>query len=425
MNHYLDLRGDPRVVITGMGALTPIGQSVEASWANLLAGESGIDRVTLFDASPMSCQIGGEVSGFNPKEYIPSKEVRRMSRASQLGVASAKQALDDADLFNPQINRERIGVIMGTGMGGLDLADRGLLHLRRNNNDWSKANPFNMLGSLPNMLSHHVSLIAQNYGPLSTVVAACATGTQTIGESFEYIRRGRADVMIAGGAEGMIHEGCFAGFCAMRALATHYNDDPSRASRPFDKHREGFILSEGAATVVLERLDHAIGRGAKIYAEVIGHSNSAEAYHVATPDPDGAGRIRAMRWALEDAQLPPEKIDYISAHGTSTPLNDSIETLAIKKLFGEQAYQIPISSVKALTGHTLGAAGTVEAIMAVKTLQTGILPPTWNYETPDPECDLDYIPNEPREKDVTHILSNSFGLGGQNACLVLKKYPSA
>ena len=425
MNHYLDQRGEPRVVITGMGALTPIGQSVDSSWENLLAGNSGIGRITLFDSSPMSCQIAGEVDHFNPKDYIPSKEIRRMSRGTQLGVAAAKQALDDADLFNDQLDRERIGIIMGTGMGGLDLADKGLLHLRRNNLDWSKANPFNMLGSLPNIISHHVSLMAQIYGPINTIVAACSTGTQTIGDSFDYIRRGRADIMIAGGAEGMIHEGPFAGFCAMRALATSYNDDPTRASRPFDKNREGFIMSEGAATVVLERLDHAIGRGAKIYAEVIGHSNSAESYHVASPNPAGSGRIRAMRWALEDAKLPLDAVDYISAHGTSTPLNDSIETLAIKKLFGAQAYQTPISSIKALTGHTLGAAGTVEAIMAIKTLQTGIMPPTWNYETPDPECDLDYIPNEPREKNVTHILSNSFGLGGQNACLVLKKYPNS
>ena len=422
MNQYLDQRGEPRVVITGMGALTPIGQSVDESWQSLLEGTSGIDRVTLFDASSMPCQIGGEVSGFNPKAYLPPKEARRMPRAAQLAASAAKQALDDAQLFDDKIDRERIGVIMGTAMGGLELTDRGLLALRAHG--WSRVKPFDLIGSLPNMVSHHVTLMAQSSGPISTIVAACASGTQTIGESLEYIRRGRADIMLAGGAEALIQGGCFAGFCSMRAVATHYNDDPTRASRPFDKNREGFILSEGAATLVLERLDHAIQRGVKIYAEVVGQANSAEVYHVAAPDPTGTGRIRAMRWAVEDAKIPLDAIDHISAHGTSTPLNDAVETLAIKKLFGAHAYKTPVSSVKALVGHALGAAGAIEAVMAVKTLQTGIMSPTWNYETPDPECDLDYIPNEPREKDVTHILSNSFGLGGQNACLVLKKYPN-
>ena len=420
MNQYFNQRGEPRVVITGMGAVTPIGLSISESWENLLAGNSGVGRVTQFDASGMSSQIGGEVSNFNPKDYMKHKEARRMARSSQLAVASARQAVADAGIDQLDLDRERLGVAIGTAIGGLDVAVEGVYANWKGG--WTKAKPFTVVAALPNMVSHHVSMLVKSLGPISTITAACATGTKTIGEALELIRRGRADVMLAGGVEGLIHESSYAGFCALRAVATSYNDDPTRASRPFDKNREGFVLGEGSATVVLERLDHALARGAHIHAEVLGHANGSEVYHMATPDPTGRARARVMGWALEDAQVDRDEIDYISAHGTSTPLNDSAETLAVKLLFGEQAYQIPMSSVKALTGHTLGGAGAIEAVLAVKTLQTGILPPTWNYETPDPECDLDYIPNEPREKDVTHILSNSFGLGGQNACLVLKKY---
>ena len=333
-----------------------------------------------------------------------------MARASQLAVATATQALEDAKITIPVADPERLGVIIGTGMGGFDKANENVQAFL--NHGLGRVKPFGLISCLPNMVSHHVSIVAQSHGPISTVVTACATGTQTIGSAMEEIRRGRADIMLAGGVEGLVHFASVGGFCAMRALATSYNDDPARASRPFDKNREGFVLSEGSATVVLERLDHALARGAHIHAEVVGQSNCSDAFHMATPDPNAAGPVRAMKWAIKDANLELSDIDYISAHGTSTPLNDVTETRAIKKLFGDRAYDIPLSSAKALTGHSLGGAGAIEAVLAAKTLQTGIMAPTWNYDTPDPECDLDYIPNEPRKKDVQYLLSNSFGLGG-------------
>ena len=420
MKSYLDHRGEPRIVITGMGAITPIGHSVDESWDSLLNGRSGIAPITQFDAHDMTSKIAGEINDFNPKAYMSHKEARRMARSSQLAVATAKQAIEDAHLDVPLVNSERFGLIIGTGMGGFEMAAENLLTYMEQG--LSRVKPFGLVSCLPNMVAHHVSVMAKCHGPISTIVAACATGAQTIGEAAELIRRGRADIMLAGGVEGLVHVASIGGFCAMRVLATKFNDDPQRASRPFNKDRDGFVLSEGSATVVLERMDQAIGRGAHIHAELVGHANCADAFHMTAPDPKAAGPIRAMRWAIEDANLQLDDIDYISAHATSTILNDITETLAIKKLFGDRAYQIPISGVKALTGHALGGSGAIEATMAVKTLQTGILPPTWNYETPDPACDLDYIPNEPRHQEVTHILSNSFGMGGQNACLVLKKY---
>lgn len=423
MTSLVDHRGEPRVVITGMGALTSIGNTVEEAWESMLTGRSGIAPITHFDASDMTCQIAGEVKNFNPKDYISHKEARRMARCSQLAVASATQALEDSNLTIPIANQERMGVIIGTGVGGFDKANENVEAYKKHG--LGRVKPFGLISCLPNMVSHHVSVVAQSHGPISTVVASCSTGTQTVGDALELIRRGRADIVLAGGVEGLIHFASIGGFCAMRGLATSYNDNPTKASRPFNKDREGFILSEGSATLVLERLDHALARGADIRAEVVGQANCSDAFHMATPDPKAAGSIRAMRWALQDANLEPSDIDYISAHGTSTPLNDVTETYAIKQLFGDLAYKTPMSSVKALTGHALGGAGAIEAVLAVKTLQTGIMPPTWNYEVPDPECDLDYIPNEPREKDVRYILSNSFGLGGQNACLVMKKWMGA
>jgi 3-oxoacyl-(acyl-carrier-protein) synthase len=282
--------------------------------------------------------------------------------------------------------------------------------------------PFGLTSSLPNMPSHHVSLVARTLGPISTVVAACATGTQAIGEAAEFIRRGVADFVIAGGVEGLIHETAIAGFSAMRALSTKFNDEPERASRPFDKDRDGFILSEGAGIVILERLDKALERGAPIYAEVLGHASASDAYHVAIPDPSGSGAIRAMRWALQDADTAPGEVDYINAHGSSTPVNDALETLAIKRLFGETAYEIPVSSTKSVMGHAMGGTGAIEAIFCACAIHHRTLPPTVNYETADPECDLDYVPNQARQADVRVTMSNSFGLGGQNACLVLGKY---
>lgn len=420
MDQYLDARGRPRIVITGMGAITPLGNTVKESWQNALIGRSGIGPVTQFDASDLPCRIAGEVKDFIPKEYMNFKEARRMSRSSQLAVAAGRMALSDADLEEDNSDPERTGVVVGTGIGGLDWAIAAYEDYWENG--LARVSPFAITGSLPNMPTHHISLLAKARGPISTVVAACATGTQAIGEAAEYIRRGIADRMLTGGVEGLIHISALAGFAAMRALSTRFNDQPERASRPFDKDRDGFIISEGAGILVLERLDKAIARGARILAEYLGHASSADAFHVAAPDPEGAGAVRAMRWSLEDADVLPKNIDYINAHGTSTPLGDPTETLAIKTLFGEEAYNIPVSSTKSSMGHAMGGAGAIEAIFCVRALQEGIIPPTWNYETADPECDLDYVPNEPRPADLKIVMSNSFGLGGQNACLVLGKF---
>jgi 3-oxoacyl-[acyl-carrier-protein] synthase II len=420
MEELVDSRGRPRVVITGMGAITSIGNSVDESWQSALAGISGITEITQFDAGEMPSRVAGEIKGFNPHDYINFKEARRMSRASQLAVAVATMAVDDAGLPLESPDPERTGVLVGTGVGGFEKADEGLIKYREQG--LARVNPFAITSSLVNMPSHHVSLLTNAKGPISTVVAACATGTQAIGEGAEFLRRGAADTIIAGGVEGLIHEAAFAGFVAMRALPTNYNDAPEKASRPFEKDRDGFVISEGAGIVVLETLEHAIKRGARILAEFLGHASSSDAFHVAAPDPSGAGAVRAMKWSLQDAGIDPEDVDYINAHGPGTPVGDPIETLAIKTLFGENAYNIPVSSTKSVTGHAMGAAGAIEAIFCVKALQDGILPPTVNYDTPDPECDLDYVPNTARKANIKIALSNSFGLGGQNACVVFRKY---
>lgn len=422
MDHLLDAQGRPRVVITGMGMVSPVGMSVEESWQNVLGGRSGVGPVTQFDASDLPCRIAGEVKGFEPRDFIPYKEIRRMSRVSQLATAAGRMAMEDAGLTGEEDDPERIGVVVGTGMGGLETAYENMRVFRTKG--LARVSPFSLPMVLPSMPTHHISLIARAMGPISTVVAACATGTQSIGEAAEFIRRNAADIVLAGGAEGLIHVSSMVSFAAMRALSTHYNDAPEKASRPFDKDRDGFILSEGAGVVVLERLDKALARGAHIRAEILGHASSSDAFHVAMPDPEGAGAVRAMRWALADSVLELDEIDYINAHGTSTQLNDATETYAIKKLFGEEAYNIPVTSTKSMTGHAMGGAGAIEAIFCVRALQEGIIPPTWNYETPDPDCDLDYVPNAPRAAELERVMSNSFGLGGQNACLVLGKYES-
>jgi beta-ketoacyl-acyl-carrier-protein synthase II len=419
-NETTDGRGRPRVVITGMGMISPLGHSVAESWDNLLAGRSGITRITQFDASEFPCQIAGEVKDFSARDYMDFKEARRMSRASQLTVAAAGMALADAGLPEQASDPDRTGVLVGTAVGGIERAFEEIDTYRTRG--LRAVSPFGMTMFLANMPSHHVSLMTGATGPISTIVAACATGTQTIGEAAEYIRRGAADTMFAGGVEGLIHYTAIAGFGAMRALSTHYNDTPERASRPFDKGRDGFILAEGAGIVVLERLDQALARGARIHGEVLGHASSSDAFHVAAPDPEAKGAIRAMQWALDDAGLTPGDVDYINAHGTSTPINDATETLAIKRLFGEHAYELPVSSTKSAMGHAMGGAGTIESIFTTLALSHGLIPPTWNYETPDPECDLDYVPNAPRPAAIQIALKNSFGLGGQNACLVLGRY---
>ena len=420
----MELRSDAqRVVITGLGAISPLGHTVAEYWDGLTHGRSGIGLITQFDPAEYPTHIAGEVKNFDVTHWMNIKEARRIGRASQLAIATANEALKDSGLGMPfpEDLQEETGVLIGTAMGNFDKADEEMQIFRKKG--WRFASPFGITASLPNMPSHHVSMLAQAKGPISTVVSACATGTQAIGEAAEHIRRGAAKIMISGGVEGMIRPYGIAGFNVMRALSTR-NDDPAHASRPFDKTRDGFILSEGCGLLVLENLEHAQSRGAKIYAEVLGYSSSSDAYHVAAPDPTAAGAVRAMKWALRDARIDPNEVSYINAHGTSTPVNDAVETMAIKKLFGEQAYNIPISSTKSMIGHCMGAAGALEAIACIKILQEQFIHATMNYETPDPECDLDYVPNTPRQAEVSVTLSNSFGLGGNNACLVLGKYSS-
>jgi 3-oxoacyl-[acyl-carrier-protein] synthase II len=410
-----------RVVVTGLGALSPLGLNVNDLWEGLVAGRSGIAPITHFDPEDMPSRIAGEVKGFDATKWINFKEARRMGRATQMAVVAAIEALADAgfETVLPEDVQEEAGVYIGTAYGPFDKADEEMQAFAKKG--WRGVSPFALSSALTSMPAFHVSLMAQAKGPIGTPINACAAGTQGIVEASEYIRRGHAQVMICGGVEGSIHRYGIAGFCAMRALSTR-NDEPERASRPFDKDRDGFILSEGCGLVVLESLEHARARGAHIYAEVLGGASSADAYHVAAPDPQGAGAVRAMKRALRDASVELHEVDYINAHGTSTPLNDYTETLAIKTVFGEQAYNIPVSSSKSMLGHAMGGAGALEAIACVKTIETGTVHPTINYETPDPECDLDYVPNAARQINPQVVLSNSFGLGGNNACLVLAKY---
>lgn len=409
-----------RVVITGMGAVTCLGSSVQQLWDGLLSCRSGIRRITQFDPSELPCQIGGEVPDFDPGLFMDRKEARRNPRVSQIALASAIQAVRDAGLTDPLPDPERSAVVFGTAMGGVDRIVDGISDMR--SLGLNKVGPFTIPTGIPN---YSAFLVAKHFaclGPNSTIVTACATGTQVVGEAAEFIRRGKADIVIAGGAEAVMKDYAIMGFAVMKALPTSFNDDPAHASRPFDARREGFIFSEGAGFLVLESLDHAKARGAHIYAEFGGAASSSDAFHMAAPDPDAAGPIRCMRWALEDAGIRPDMVDYINAHGTSTPLNDETETRAIKAVFGERAYQIPISSTKSMIGHAMGASGALEAIVCAKTISEGTIHPTINYEEPDPACDLDYVPNEARQKQVNVTLSNSFGLGGQNACLILKRY---
>jgi 3-oxoacyl-[acyl-carrier-protein] synthase II len=410
----------PRVVITGLGAVTVLGSSVSLLWEGLLQGRSGIRRITEFDASALPCQIAGEIPDFQPENYLERKEARRLPRSSQIAVAAAMQAVADAKLPDTMPEPERSAIVVGTGVGGIDSLDDNLQVFRTKGFD--RINPFSLPSIIPNLSAFLIARQFHCLGPNSTITTACATGTQAVGEGAELIRRGAADIVITGGTESQIRDYAIGGFSAMRALPVHYNDNPGAASRPFDAKREGFVFSEGAAVLILESLEHAQDRGARIYAEVAGQASSADAYHIAVPDPEALGAARAIRWALEDAHVKPEDVDYINAHGTSTPLNDVHETKAIKAVFGEHAYATSISSTKSMLGHAMGASGAIEAIVCALTITNGIIAPTINYEYPDPECDLDYVPNQTRRKDVKITLSNSFGLGGQNACLVLKKF---
>lgn len=405
--------------MTGMGALTPLGNSVGEFWDNLVAGKSGIAPLTLVDTSPYPTKIGGEVRGYDPTQFVDKKDARRMARFSQLAVGAAAQALTDAKLDMASEGRERIGVLLGTGIGGFpETEEQGRILLSKGG---MRMSPFFIPMILPNMATANVSRVFGATGFSNTTITACAAGTQAIGEARDAIVRGRADVMITGGTEAGICELGLGGFCTIQAL-TRRNDDPTHASRPFDAKRDGFAPSEGSAILILEREDRAVARGARIYGEVAGYSASSDAFHLVQPPEDGAGAARAMKWALQDAGVTVNEIDYINAHGTSTPLNDAAETRAIKLVFGERAKGVPISSTKSMIGHSLGASGALEAVVAFKTINEGVIHPTANYEEPDPLCDLDYVPQKARKADVKTVLSNSFGFGGQNACLVVRRY---
>jgi 3-oxoacyl-[acyl-carrier-protein] synthase II len=408
-----------RVAITGIGFITALGSDLEIVWNALINGQSGVRKITQFDASDLPCQIAGEVLDYNPEDYMPLKVARRLSCASQFGLVAAQKALSDSGLTIPFTNPERVGVYFGTGIGGIERAVEGINELETKG--LSRLNPFYLPSAIPNMPAFHVTQTFGALGPNSTITTACATGTQVVGEAAQVIRNDRADVLICGGVEAVIQSFAIAGFSSMRALPTNFNDDPSKASRPFDAKREGFVFSEGSACLILEKLEHAQERNAHIYAEVAGYASSSDGYHIAAPDPEAKGPIRTMKWALQDAGVSIFDIDYINAHGSSTPSNDTAETFAIKQVFGEQAYSIPISSTKSMLGHAMGGSGAIEAAVCALTIDRQIIHPTINYEFPDPECDLDYVPNQAREKVVRTVLSNSFGLGSQNACLVFQQ----
>jgi len=409
-----------RVVVTGMGAITPLGLSVEELWQGLVEGRSGIARITQFDPSPYPVQIMGEVKGFDPGEFMDEKEAKRMSRFSQLAVAAAKMAVEDAGLEVDESLAEDVGVILGTGIGGA-LVEAEKAHLILQNKGVRRVPPLFVPSMMPNAAAHHVGCAFGIKGYTSTVIAACASGTQGIGEGVRAIRDGLAKVVLAGGTESTVCELALAGICAMRALSSR-NDEPEKASRPFDAERDGFVSAEGCGILVLEDLEYALARGAQIQAELLGYGVTSDAYHVSAPDPEGRGSALAMRRAIEDAGLGTEDIEYINAHATATPIGDPAEVAAIKRVMGDRAYEIPVNATKSMIGHLMGASGAVETIAMIMEINEGILHPTINWETPDPDCDLDCVPNVAREAKVDIALKNSFGFGGQNACLVLGRY---
>jgi 3-oxoacyl-[acyl-carrier-protein] synthase II len=408
-----------RVVVTGLGLITPLGTGIQKTWEGICKGASGIDRITSFDTADSPVQIAGEVKDFNPEDFIERKEIKKMDVFIQYALSAGSMAIEDAGMKISEANADRVGVIVGAGIGGIQTIER--YHSVLLQNGQRRISPFFIPMLITNLAAGQISMRFGARGPNSCVTTACAAGTHAIGDSFKIIQRGDADAMIAGGSESAITPLTIAGFANMKALSSR-NDTPQKASRPFDSERDGFVIAEGAGLVVLEELQVALARQAKIYAEVIGYGMTADAYHMTAPDPAGRGVVNCMRMALRDAGIAPQDIDYINAHGTSTPYNDKHETTAIKHVFGEHAHRLAVSSTKSMTGHLLGAAGGVEAAICALALAEGVIPPTTNYEHPDPDCDLDYVPNHARPLDVTHVLSNSFGFGGTNACIVLKKY---
>ncbi len=413
-----------RVVLTGVGAVTPVGNNANDFWDALVNGKSGASRLTAFDPTPFNCHVAAEVKGYDAKEYVNPKQERRLDPFVKFAVGAAKMAMVDSGLDLSKVVPERAGVYIGSGIGGLhtvELEHQKYLSSEDISRAAGKISPFLIPMLIVNMASGIVSIELGLKGPNSSSVTACAAGSHSIGDAFRLVQRGDSDLMVAGGSEAAITKMGFGGFCALKALTTR-NDDPLRASRPFDRERDGFLMGEGAGIVVLEEMEHAVKRGADIYCEVVGYGMSGDAYHMTAPDPGGDGAVRCMRLSLEDARLDISEVDYINAHGTSTQLNDSMETAAIKAVFGDRAYDIQVSSTKGVTGHLLGATGAAELIACAKAIKHAVIPPTINYEYPDPECDLDYVPNTAREKEINVAMSNSLGFGGHNVTLVLKKF---
>ena len=408
-----------RVVVTGIGMISPLGVGNDETWKGLIEGRSGIGPITKFDTADYPCRIAGEVKDFNPEKWIEKKEVKKSDTFIHFAVAAAAIAAEDAGLECSKEDGDRIGVIIGSGIGGLPLIEE--MHKKLIERGPTRMSPFFIPGLIVNLAAGHISIRFGCKGPSSAPATACATGAHAIGDAMKVIRYDEADIMFAGGSEAVISPLAVGGFAAMRALSTR-NDEPQRASRPWDMERDGFVMGEGSGILILEEREHALARGAKIYCELTGYGMSSDAFHITSPAEDGGGMARVMARALKDASLQPSDIQYINAHGTSTPVGDKTETLAIKTVFGEHAYKVAISSTKSMTGHLLGAAGGLESAVAAKVIQEGILPPTINYENPDPQCDLDYVPNTARKMDVTHVMSNSFGFGGTNATLIFSKH---
>ncbi len=408
-----------RVAVTGLGLVTPCGNNVESTWSAIMRGESGAEAIVGFDTEGFPIKFACEVKNFNVEDYIEKKEARRMGQFTHFAIAASDEAIQHSGLTIDDSNAEMVGTYISSGIGDFWAIERE--HEKLLNSGPLRVSPFFIVSAIVNLASGNVSIRHGAKGPNSATATACSAGAHAIGDSFRIIERGDADVMICGGAESAITPMSVSGFASMRALSRR-NDEPKRASRPFDSERDGFVIGEGAGILILEELEHAKARGAKIHAEIVGYGMSSDAFHVTMPDESGSGAIRVMQKALNDAGIEPEAIGYINAHGTSTPYNDKFETLAIKKTFGEHAEKLAVSSTKSMTGHALGAAGGIEAVFSVKALMENMLPPTINYENPDPDCDLDYVPNEPRNAEVEYVLSNSFGFGGTNACLIFKRY---
>lgn len=408
-----------RIVVTGIGVVSPVGSGINKFWNSLIGGKSGIDKITAFNAEDLPSKIAGEVRDFNPEDYIDRKELKRLDRFTQFAVGATKMAFEDAQLDLSKIDPTRVGVILGSGIGGANTWEEQ--HTILIEKGPRRVSPFFIPMMIINMASGQTAMAFNLKGPNFTVVTACASGTNAIGEAFRVLQRGDADIIVSGGTEASITMLSIAGFSSMKALSTR-NDEPAKASRPFDRGRDGFVIGEGAGIVILETLESALNRNARIYGEIVGYGSTADAYHLTQPAPEGEGASRAMMASILDAGLKPEDVDYINAHGTSTPLNDKFETMAIKNAFGKHAYELAVSSTKSMTGHLLGAAGAIEFIAATLAVYNDEIPPTINYENPDPECDLNYVPNKSIKRQVNVALSNSMGFGGQNASVVVKKY---